>query len=116
MRVSAVSVRLSLLVVTLGLGLGFGLARAAAPVEVAVVQARPQAVSTGFEYDGVVEPVKQSTISSQASGRVATISVKAGDQVRAGQLPSRRCWPWWPCCWACLPCWSRRARKSRRST
>jgi multidrug efflux pump subunit AcrA (membrane-fusion protein) len=43
-------------------------------------------VSTGFEYDGVVEPVKQSTISSQASGRVATISVKAGDQVRAGQL------------------------------
>lgn len=70
MRVSAVSVRLSLLVVATGLGLGFGLARAAAPVEVAVVQARPQAVSTGFEYDGVVEPVKQSTISSQASGRI----------------------------------------------
>ena len=86
MRVSAVPVRLSLLVVTMGLGLGFGLAQAAAPVEVAVVQARPQAVPTGFEYDGVVEPVKQSTISSQASGRVATISVKAGDQVRAGQL------------------------------
>jgi pyruvate/2-oxoglutarate dehydrogenase complex dihydrolipoamide acyltransferase (E2) component len=29
---------------------------------------------------------------------------------------SRRCWPWWPCCWACSRCWSRRARKSRRST
>jgi RND family efflux transporter MFP subunit len=70
----------------LGLALGIGAAQAAAPVEVPVVQARPQAVPTGFEFDGVVEPVKQSTISSQASGRVATLTVKAGDQVRAGQL------------------------------
>jgi len=65
---------------------GMGVAHAAAPVEVPVVGARPQAVPTGFEFDGVVEPVKQSTISAQASGRIATLAVKAGDRVRVGQL------------------------------
>ena len=59
---------------------------AASPVEVPVVQASPREVSSGFEFDGVVEPVKQSTISAQASGRIATLAVKAGDRVRAGQL------------------------------
>ena len=86
MRFAVPPVRRPFLVAALGLALGLGAAQAAAPVEVAVVQARPQAVPTGFEFDGVVEPVKQSTISSQASGRVATLTVKAGDQVRAGQL------------------------------
>ena len=86
MRFAVLPVHRSFLVAALGLALGFGAAQAASPVEVAVVQARPQAVPTGFEFDGVVEPVKQSTIASQASGRVASITVKAGDQVRAGQL------------------------------
>src|SRR5659263_604727 len=35
---------------------------------------------------GVVQPVKQSIISAQASGRIATLLVKAGDKVRAGQV------------------------------
>ena len=84
MRFAVLPVRRPLLVAALALGLGA--AQAAAPVVVSVVQARPQGVPTGFEFDGVVEPVRQSTISSQASGRVATITVKAGDPVRAGQL------------------------------
>ena len=66
--------------------LGPGLATAATPVEVPVAAARPQAVSTGFEFDGVVEPVKQSTLSAQATGRIASLLVKAGDRVKAGQL------------------------------
>ena len=86
MRPASVPVRRSLLLATMGLALGSAAALAAAPVEVPVVQARPKSVSTGFELDGVIEPVKQSTISSQASGRVASITVKAGDPVRAGQL------------------------------
>lgn len=86
MSVAVKPVRRSLLVAALGLALGSASVRAAGPVEVAVLQARAQAVSTGFELDGVIEPVKQSTISSQASGRVASIAVKAGDPVRAGQL------------------------------
>ncbi len=36
--------------------------------------------------DGVVQPVQQSTVSAQASGRIATFPVKAGDKVKAGQL------------------------------
>jgi RND family efflux transporter MFP subunit len=79
-------VRRSLLSLALGLALGSGMARAADALEVPVVQARPKAVTTGFEFDGIVEPVKQSTISAQASGRIATLAVKAGDRVRAGQV------------------------------
>ena len=36
--------------------------------------------------DGVVQPVRQSTVSAQASGRLATFLVRAGDKVKAGQL------------------------------
>jgi RND family efflux transporter MFP subunit len=45
-----------------------------------------KAVGTSYELDGVVQAVKQSTVSAQASGRIATLTVKAGDRVRAGQL------------------------------
>ena len=79
-------VRRLLLGAALGVALGQGAALAAAPLEVPVTGVRPQAVPTGFEFDGVVEPVRQSTISAQASGRIATLAVKAGDRVRAGQL------------------------------
>lgn len=55
-------------------------------IQVPVAAVQLKAVGTGLELDGVVQPVKQSTISAQASGRIATLSVKAGDRVRAGQL------------------------------
>ncbi len=55
-------------------------------IQVAVVPAQLKMVGSGFELDGVVQPVKQSTISAQSAGRIATLSVKAGDKVRAGQL------------------------------
>ena len=53
---------------------------------VPVVAVQAQAVPTGFELDGVVEPVKQSTVAAQTGGRIASLQVKAGDRVRAGQL------------------------------
>lgn len=70
------------------LGLVFGVLAAAAsaqtiPVPTAAVQAK--AIGTFYELDGVIQPVKQSTVSAQASGRIATLQVKAGDKVRAGQ-------------------------------
>ena len=74
------------LALVLGLALSAGSARAVTAVEVPVVQIRAKAVPTGFELDGVVQPVQQSTLSAQASGRVASLLVKAGDRVRAGQL------------------------------
>jgi len=55
-------------------------------IQVPVVAAQVKSVGTGFELDGVVQPVKQSTVSAQSAGRIATLSVKAGDKVRAGQL------------------------------
>lgn len=45
-----------------------------------------QAVAGGAEFDGALQAVRQSVLSAQASGRIATLSVKAGDQVKAGQV------------------------------
>lgn len=60
------------------------MAQSGVTVDVSVVQTR--SVGQGFEMDGVVQPVKMSTVSAQASGRILGLNVKAGDQVRAGQL------------------------------
>ena len=62
-----------------------GVSQAASP-EVPVVPVRPQAVPVGMEFDGIIQPVKQSTVAAQASGRIVTLAVKAGDRVRAGQV------------------------------
>ena len=53
---------------------------------VPVVRLGAQSVSTGYEIDGVVEAVRQATVSAQATGRVASLLVKVGDKVRAGQV------------------------------
>jgi membrane fusion protein, multidrug efflux system len=55
-------------------------------INVPAIKPVPQPVTVGFELDGVVEPVKQSTVAAQASGRISHLAVKAGDRVRAGQL------------------------------
>ncbi|HEX9718285.1 MAG TPA: efflux RND transporter periplasmic adaptor subunit [Ramlibacter sp.] len=55
-------------------------------IVVPVVKASAQAVPVGFELDGVVEPVKQSTVAAQTSGRISQLAIKAGDRVRTGQL------------------------------
>jgi RND family efflux transporter MFP subunit len=39
-----------------------------------------------MEMDGLIEPVKQSLVASQTSGRMMALHVKAGDWVKAGQL------------------------------
>jgi len=59
---------------------------AAAGPQVPVVTLGAKAVSTGYELDGVVEAVRQATVSAQATGRVASLLVKVGDKVRAGQV------------------------------
>lgn len=53
-------------------------------VPVVVVQAKT--VGQGFELDGTLQAVRQSTVSAQVPGRLMTLQVKAGDKVRAGQL------------------------------
>ena len=67
---------------------GFALATvgALAGPQVPVLTLGAQAVSTGYELDGVVEAVRQATVSAQATGRVSSLLVKVGDKVRAGQV------------------------------
>ncbi|OYU44062.1 MAG: efflux transporter periplasmic adaptor subunit [Burkholderiales bacterium PBB4] len=43
-------------------------------------------VAAAHYLDGVVQAVQQSTVSAQASGRIASFLVKTGDKVKAGQL------------------------------
>ena len=62
------------------------IAFAQSQVQVPVMAAQVRLVGVGFELDGVIQPVKQSTVSAQAGGRVATLVVQAGDKVRAGQV------------------------------
>ena len=62
------------------------LAGVAVAAEVPTTVVQPRAVGTSYALDGVIQAVKQSTIAAQASGRIATLQVKAGDKVRAGQI------------------------------
>lgn len=56
------------------------------PAGVATMLLRAKAVGSSYQLDGVVQPVKQSTVAAQASGRVSSLLVKAGDHVKAGQI------------------------------
>ena len=60
-------------------------AAAGAP-QVPVVVVGAQAVGAGVALDGSLQAVRQSVLSAQASGRIASLSVKAGDRVKAGQV------------------------------
>jgi len=57
------------------------------PVPTAVVGAG--AASGGFEIDGNLQALQQSTIAAQLGGTVQQLLVKAGDSVKAGQLLAR---------------------------
>lgn len=64
-------------------------ARAQAPAagpEVPVLALGERAVGAGLLIDGSLQAVRQSVLSAQASGRIASLNVKAGDRVKAGQL------------------------------
>lgn len=58
----------------------------AEPVAVPTVVVQSRSGGVQLVLDGVVEAVRQSTVSAQASGRITALTVKAGDKVRAGQV------------------------------
>lgn len=62
------------------------LAQAGEGISVPVVQVAPQTQGQGLMLEGTVQAVRQSTLSVQASGRILSLNVKAGDRVRAGQV------------------------------
>ncbi|OYU74481.1 MAG: efflux transporter periplasmic adaptor subunit, partial [Burkholderiales bacterium PBB5] len=59
----------------------------AAPVATAVAQAGP--AGGALSLDGALQPVRQATLAAQTGGNVVSLSVKAGDRVRAGQAIAR---------------------------
>jgi RND family efflux transporter MFP subunit len=77
------------LVLTVGMLLSGAAMAADAPSSaprVPVMDMGAQPVGAGLELDGSLQAVRQSTLSAQASGRIAQLSVKAGDRVKAGQV------------------------------
>lgn len=62
------------------------LAQTPHPPQVPVAEVALRPVGAGLTLDGTLQAVKQSTLSAQASGRIAQLLVKAGDAVRAGQV------------------------------
>ena len=57
----------------------------AAPLATVAVQSSGTALAERMSFDGVVEAVRQSTLSAQVAGAIVALNVKAGDRVRAGQ-------------------------------
>lgn len=53
---------------------------------VAVVTVGERSIGAGLVIDGSLQAVQQSVLSAQASGRIASLNVKAGDRVKAGQV------------------------------
>jgi RND family efflux transporter MFP subunit len=62
-------------------------ATAAGPVPTVAVATG--AAAAGFELDGALEPLRQSTVAAQVAGNVTQLLVKAGDRVTAGQVLAR---------------------------
>ncbi len=61
---------------------------AAAPA-VPTVAVQSGAAVGGFELDGALQPVRQSTVAAQVPGVVVQLAVRAGDRVAAGQVLAR---------------------------
>ena len=61
-------------------------AQAAPGPEVQVTAAQMLRIGQGLDWDGALQPVRQSTLSAQTQARVLAVKVRAGDRVRAGQV------------------------------
>lgn len=62
------------------------LATAAHAGDIPTAKVSLRSSASQYSLEGVIEAVRQSTVSAQASGRIVSLAVKAGDKVRAGQL------------------------------
>lgn len=77
-------------VAALVIGLTVALAPAArAEVAVPVLAVQGGGLASGFELEGVLQAVKQSTLAAQAQGSLLALNVKAGERVKAGQVLAR---------------------------
>lgn len=77
-------IRISALCLVGALSMQAGYSQAQAALDTTIIRAVDTPAWSAF--DGQVEAVRQSTIAAQVSGRIITLSVKAGDTVQAGQV------------------------------
>jgi RND family efflux transporter MFP subunit len=77
-----------LLAAAAALLIGVAAVAADAP-SVAIVEVGAAGAAAGFELDGSLQALRQSTLGAQVGGNVVTLAVKAGDRVKAGQLMVR---------------------------
>lgn len=66
-------------------GLPSGWAADSAALATVVIQTSGSGTADRVSFDGVVEAVRQSTLSAQVPGAIVALTVKAGDRVHAGQ-------------------------------
>jgi RND family efflux transporter MFP subunit len=76
----------SLFLVTLGIFAGLSAHAAQAADQLAVAKAEYRDVAQTYSVEGVVEAVRQSTVSAQISGRVKEVNFDVGDTVKKGQI------------------------------
>jgi len=78
--------RSSIPVVAIAAVLALVCAAPATAAALAYVVAQPAGSGSTAGFDGVVEPVRQTTIAAQVSGAVVQLDAKVGDVVKSGQL------------------------------
>jgi len=76
----------NLLFAAFGIFSGLLLTTAHAAEQLAVAKAEYREVAQTYSVEGVVEAVRQSTVSAQISGRVKEVNFDVGDTVRKGQV------------------------------
>ena len=76
----------TLFLAVLGVLAGFQVGTALAEERLAVAKAEYREVAQTYSVEGVVEAVRQSTVSAQISGRVKEVNFDVGDTVRKGQV------------------------------
>jgi RND family efflux transporter MFP subunit len=64
-------------------------AATAAGVTVPTAAVQTHQIGRSLDMDGAIQPARQATVSAQTAGTVLTLTVKAGDRVKAGQLLAR---------------------------
>jgi len=82
-------IKLTLGLKTSALAAGLLFAVVAMAETVPVLTVAPQSAAAAFELEGVVQAVRQATLSAQVGGNVIGMPVKAGDRLKAGQLVAR---------------------------
>lgn len=76
----------TLFLAILGVLAGFQVGAVLAAEQLAVAKAEYREVAQTYSVEGVVEAVRQSTVSAQISGRVKEVNFDVGDTVRKGQV------------------------------